>query len=76
MDDLREALELGLLDVLDGSPAGPLFASRVLRECREVLRKRGVNGSVEVLDGGRHVRVRVKRGPRVETLVLTVEASP
>ncbi|MCB9677875.1 MAG: hypothetical protein H6737_22430 [Alphaproteobacteria bacterium] len=72
MEELHEALEIAVLDVLDGSPPGPLFASRVKRECGDVLRKRGLQGTIEVTQGGTHVRVLVKRGRRVETVVVTV----
>ena len=73
MDALRQALENVVVDVVDGSPPGPLFASRVKRECTDVLRRHGVQGRVFVMDGGQRVHVEVKRGAVVERIVLSLE---
>lgn len=71
-DDLRDALELAMLDILDGSPAGPLFASRVKRVTTEVLARRGMRGTIEVFDGGQRVRVGLREGTVVRYVVVSV----
>lgn len=68
--DLKEELELAMLDVLDGGPWTPLLASRIRRTTEDVLRKHGLRGSVQVLDGGRHVRVGLRRGAQVREINL------
>lgn len=70
----QDELDTAMLDILDGSPAGPLFASRVKRACTEVLRRRGLDATVGVLDGGRFVRIRIRRADRVETIRLSLDA--
>jgi hypothetical protein len=70
--DLQEALEDAMLDVLDGSPWGPILANRIRRTSEAVLRTHGVRGRVEVAGGGQQVRVTVQQGRRVEQLVLSL----
>ncbi len=76
LEGLRDLLEAAVLDVFDGSPATPLFASRVERQVRDVLRREGLSGTVEVvevIDHGRLVRIRLTSRRRVSTLHLTVD---
>ncbi len=67
---LRDTLELAVLPVLDGSPPGPLLASRVHREVVAALARLGLRGDVQVRDGGRRVDLRLRRAGRVERLNL------
>lgn len=70
-DVIREALEDAMLDVLDGSPPGPLLAGRVHRTAVEVLRRMGVRARVEVSQGGQRLHVAVHERSRVRSVVLT-----
>lgn len=72
MDDLAEALELAVLDILDGAPPGPLFASRVRRVVVETLRRRGLDGTVHTFDGGTRVQVGIRERDRVRTVVFSL----
>lgn len=72
MDDLTDALELAVLQILDGSPPGPLFASRVRRVVLETLRRRGLDGTVHTFDGGTRVEVGIRERDRVRTVVFSV----
>jgi hypothetical protein len=69
--ELRAALEDAMLDVFDGSPPGPLLAGRVYRASVEVLRRNGVQGSVEVAEGGQRVRIGLRARDRVRYVVLS-----
>jgi hypothetical protein len=71
---IEELLHDAVLDVLDGSPPGPLFATRVQRVCIEALRRAGIRGSVTTEHGGQHVIVWVPVGKRVERVVVSIEA--
>jgi hypothetical protein len=73
LEALRDRLEAAVLDVFDGSPATPLFASRVERQVRDQLRKEGLDATVDVLEQGRLVRIRLRERNRVRTLHLTVD---
>ena len=72
-DTVREALEAAALATLDGSPHGPLLAQRMKRACEDTLRALRLRGRVEVLGGGREVRIGIQDGPRVQTVVLRVD---
>lgn len=72
MDDLEDALEVAVMQVLDGSPPGPLFASRVRRVVLEVLRRRGLDGEVITAGGGAHVIVRLRDRQRVREIRVAV----
>lgn len=72
MDDLVEALERAVMQVLDGSPPGPLFATRVQRVVTEALRRRGLNASVHTTEGGTHVHIGLKERDRVRWVSFTV----
>lgn len=69
---IEALLHDAVLDVIDGSPPGPLFASRVQRVCIEALRHAGIRGRVQTDDSGQHVTVWVQVGKRVERVVVTV----
>jgi hypothetical protein len=64
-----------VLDILDGSPPGPLFATRVQRVCLDALRHAGIRGRVHTDPTGQQVTVLVQVGARVERVVVTVGAS-
>lgn len=72
-EDLVDALELAVTQILDGSPPGPLFASRVRRVVTETLRRRGLNASVETFDGGTRVRIGLRERQRVRYVVFSVQ---
>jgi len=69
---IEALLQDAVLDVLDGSPPGPLFASRVQRVCIDALRHAGIRGRVHTDDTGQHVTVLVQVGKRVERVLVTV----
>lgn len=71
-DEVREELEDAALATLDGSPHGPLLARRMKLACEDQLRKLRLRGTVQVLGGGREVRIGIQDGPRVQTVVLSV----
>ena len=74
LEALRERLEAAVSAVFDGSPATPLFASRVEREVKDLLRRERRSATVDVLDNGQLVRIRLRDRDRVRTLHLTVDA--
>lgn len=69
-EELREELELAMMDVLDGGPFTPLLASKIRRTAEDTLRRLRLRGKVEVLDGGRHVRIGLIQGSRVKQVNL------
>jgi len=69
---IEALLQDAVLDVIDGSPPGPLFASRVQRVCIEALRRAGVDAQVHTDPSGQRVTVQVRVGRRVEQVVVTV----
>ncbi len=69
---IEALLQDAILDVIDGSPPGPLFATRVQRVCIDALRHAGICGRVQTDDTGQHVTVLVQVGKRVERVVVTV----
>jgi len=69
---IEAILQDAVLDVLDGSPPGPLFATRVQRVCIEALRHAGVRAKVHTDPTGQQVTVLVQVGKRVERVVVTV----
>ena len=69
---IEALLQDAVMDVIDGSPPGPLFATRVQRVCIEALRHAGIRGRVHTDDTGQHVTVLVQVGQRVERVVVSV----
>ncbi len=69
---IEELLQDAVLDVIDGSPPGPLFATRVQRVCIEAVRRAGITAQVHTDPSGQQVTVLVRVGQRVEQVVVTV----
>ncbi len=69
---IEELLQDAVIDVLDGSPPGPLFATRVQRVCIEALGHAGIRARVQTDPTGQQVTVLVQVGERVERVVVTV----
>lgn len=69
---IEALLHDAVLEVLDGSPPGPLFATRVQRVCTEALRRAGIPARVQTENGGQHAIVWIRVGQRVERVVVSV----
>ena len=71
-EPIEALLQDAVLEVIDGSPPGPLFATRVQRVCLQALGRAGISAEVHTDATGQQVTVRVRRGRRVERIVVQV----
>ena len=73
LETIREELEIAVMPLLDGAPAGQLLANQVRMRCEATLQRLRVRAKVEVLHGGQLVRVGLVDGDRVRSIFVHFE---